>query len=242
MSSGWTRSRTPRQRCSSSSAPRPSRPSSQSTIGTPLPSLCCAAERAAQAAHTLWVEVGDATEEGFALFLLGFVARTRGDFPAARALLEHGVQVSRRAGDGAAEANCLWSLADPAYDRGEDREARVWGQAALGRATEVGWPIGVAVARRVLGAVHLPQGEYAAAEQLGASLAEARAMGARWWIAETAATLSCTAALIPARTCTGASEPRNLAVGGGYFGRQYETCCGKSREWEKAREVRLPPQ
>jgi predicted ATPase/DNA-binding CsgD family transcriptional regulator len=42
----------------------------------------------------------------------------------------------------------------------------------------------------LLGAVYLRRGDYAAAgEQLGASLAEARAISARWWIAETAAQL-----------------------------------------------------
>jgi len=30
------------------------------------------------------------------------------------------------------------------------------------------------------------------------------------------------------------AEPRNLAVDGGYFGRQYETCCGKSSRPDRA--------
>ncbi|MCA1648430.1 MAG: LuxR C-terminal-related transcriptional regulator [Chloroflexi bacterium] len=149
-----------------------------------------AVEQLGQEARALWHEVGNVGEEGFALFGLGFVARLRGDFPRARALLEEGLGLCRTGHHGAGETNCLWSLAELASGLGDDREARVWAEAALARATEVGWTIGVAVARRVLGAVHARRGEYgAAAVLLEASLTEARALGARWWIAETLAQL-----------------------------------------------------
>ena len=78
-----------------------------------------------------------------------------------------------------------------ANDLGDDQQARAWAEAGLARATEVGWLIGVTVSRRILGAVHIRQGNFAvASEVLHASLAEARAVGARWWIAETLAQLA----------------------------------------------------
>jgi predicted ATPase/DNA-binding XRE family transcriptional regulator len=90
------------------------------------------AERLGQAARALWHEVGNTGEEGFALFLLGFVARLRGDFAAARPLLEQGLGLCRAGGHGAGEANCLWSLAELASDLGDTRAARVWAEAARG--------------------------------------------------------------------------------------------------------------
>jgi predicted ATPase/DNA-binding CsgD family transcriptional regulator/DNA-binding XRE family transcriptional regulator len=147
-------------------------------------------ERLGQEARALWHGVGNTGEEGFALFLLGHVARLRGDFSTAHGLLEEGLQLCRAGGHAAGEANCLWSLAELAADQGAEGEARLWAEAAVARATEAGWTIGLAVARRVLGALHARRGEYgAAAALLEASLAEARALGARWWIAETLAQL-----------------------------------------------------
>jgi non-specific serine/threonine protein kinase len=148
-------------------------------------------QRAMGEARLLLRNLGDAAEEGFALFCLGFVARATGDFAAAVTLLEQGIDLSRAAGDGAAEANCLWSLAEVALDQGNDPEARRFAEAGLARAQEVGWPIGAVVSRRVLGSVHTREGRYAAAaDMLQTSLADARAIGGRWWVAEILAQLA----------------------------------------------------
>ena len=123
--------------------------------------------------------------------MLGFVGRACGEYSRARVLLERGLAASRALHSGPLEANCLWSLAEVTYDVGDDPQARTWAEAGLARATEAGWLIGVTVSRRILGAVHMHQGDFdTASEVLNASLALARAIGARWWIAETLAQLA----------------------------------------------------
>ena len=92
-----------------------------------------AVERTALEARDLWRRLGNRAEEGFALFLLGHAAQRLGASRAARTFLEAGLALSRATRQGAAEANCLWALAEVAFDQGDDREARAWAQAALAR-------------------------------------------------------------------------------------------------------------
>jgi predicted ATPase/transcriptional regulator with XRE-family HTH domain len=147
-------------------------------------------ERDVGEALGLWRRLGDAAEECWSLFVLGFVARRRGTYPAARGYLEAGVKRSRAASQGAAEASCLWALAEVATDLGDDAEARQLAGAALVRATDVGWTLGVIVARRILGTLSVRRRDYIVGQtSLEASLTLARQSQVPWWTAETLVSL-----------------------------------------------------
>jgi tetratricopeptide (TPR) repeat protein len=144
-----------------------------------------AVERHAQEGRALWHALGNAPQEAFCLFLLGFATTRLGKYTDARAYLEAGLEVSRAARHGGAEANCLFTLADLAIDLGDNDEARVWAEAALARGTEIGQQRQIAAARGFLGVVSTRQGDYpGAAAWLEASLATWRELGELYWIAE----------------------------------------------------------
>src|SRR5207245_10354374 len=129
---------------------------------------------------------GNSVEEAFSLVHLGRAATGLGRYPDARAYLDSGLAVSRAAGHGAAEANCLYALAELAADIGDDDAARYWATAALERATAIGQVREIALACRVLGGLRLRQGDYpGAAGWLERSLATWRELGFGRWIAAT---------------------------------------------------------
>jgi non-specific serine/threonine protein kinase len=114
------------------------------------------------------------------------MATTRlGKYAEARANLKAGLEVSRAARHGGAESNCLFTLADLAIDLGDNDEARVWAEASLARATEIGQARQIAAARGFLGVVSMRQGDFhGAAAWFEASLATWRELGEVMWIAE----------------------------------------------------------
>ena len=133
------------------------------------------AETADREALALWRELGNAAEEGWALFHLGQAARLRGDYAAARVEFEASVAVSRAAGDGAAEATGLAHLGLLAYELDQDEEARTRAEDGLARATAVGWAHSAVMARLVLGQLSQRRGDSAAARDLlEAALGESR--------------------------------------------------------------------
>src|SRR5262249_48745903 len=97
-----------------------------------------AVERHAHEGRALWHALGNASQEAFCLFLLGFATTRLGKYTDARAYLEAGLEVSRAARHGGAEANCLFTLAELASGLGDNDEARGGAEAALSRATEIG--------------------------------------------------------------------------------------------------------
>jgi predicted ATPase/DNA-binding XRE family transcriptional regulator len=155
-----------------------------------------AVEHTVGEALLLWQRLGDRSEECWSLFVLGFMARRRAGYGAARQHLERGITLSRAVRQGATESSCLRALAEVAADLGDDIEAQALAEAAVVSATEASWVLSVVVARRILGDVSVRRGDYAGGLTfLQASLADARRLGMPWWTAETLISLGRAAAM-----------------------------------------------
>jgi non-specific serine/threonine protein kinase len=144
-----------------------------------------AVERLAVESCALWQAIDDQAEHAFSLFHAGLAAIRVGKYLEARAYLDAGLAISRSANIGAAESNCLFTLADLEIDLGNNNEARRWAEAALVRAMAVGRSRQIAAARGFLGVLSMRQKDYqSAAALLAASLATWRELGELYWIVE----------------------------------------------------------
>jgi non-specific serine/threonine protein kinase len=149
-----------------------------------------AAETALRKALRLWRELGNAAEEGFALYVLGLVAGHRGDRAEGYCLFEEGVAVSRAAACRPAEANNLAGLADMAREQGQFTDALARGEDALKCSSAAGWMRGIVHSLWALGDINYQMGDYdTATNLLEASLATSREMGAQYLVASTLARL-----------------------------------------------------
>jgi non-specific serine/threonine protein kinase len=144
-----------------------------------------AVERAAVESRALWHALGNQVQEAFSLFHAGLATTRQGKYSEARSFLEAGLAVSRAANDGAAECNCLFTLADLELDLGNIDAARPWAEAALAQAMAIGRVRQTAAARGFLGVISMRQKDYdTAAALLEASLSTWRELGELYWIAE----------------------------------------------------------
>jgi non-specific serine/threonine protein kinase len=133
----------------------------------------------------LWGALGNQHHEAFSLFLLGRALTRLCKFADARVALEKGLEVSCAGRDGGAEAICLFTLAELEIALGEDDEARVWAEAALSRALDLGQVRQIACARGCLGVLSMHEADFpGAATLLEASLATWRELGESYWFAE----------------------------------------------------------
>ena len=121
-------------------------------------------------------DFGDYSAISVLVNVLGGLARSRGDFAAARALHEEGIQASRELTQqsdrtqtypprlaGWFELENIWSLGLAATEQGDCVAGLACGEEARARATEDGYPRVLAAALRVLGLARYRQGDYPAA-------------------------------------------------------------------------------
>jgi len=123
-------------------------------------------------------------ERAHALNAAGTLATYQGDYPAARALHEEGLAISRELGNRSGIAASLGNLGNVAVNQGDYPAARALHEESLAIRRKLGDRFGIAVRLNNLGNVALAQGDYAAAMALHEEgLAIRRELGDRSGIA-----------------------------------------------------------
>jgi predicted ATPase/DNA-binding CsgD family transcriptional regulator/DNA-binding XRE family transcriptional regulator len=136
-----------------------------------------AVQAPAEAALSVWRELGDRVWIAYSLYLLGLLEWWRGDREAGRLRFREGLEMARAVGDRTVEAFNLRGLALVALDDGAYTEARARAQEALALASH---PRSVVQALTILGDVSYREGDWTTAQAfLEESVARARELGER---------------------------------------------------------------
>ena len=144
----------------------------------------------------------------------GALSYYQGDYPAARALHEKGLGISRELGYRRGIAASLGNLGNVASNQGDYPAARALQEESLAIRRELGDPSGIALALNNLGYLALRQGDYPAAKALlEESLAISRELGDRSGIAVSLSNLGYLALNQGDYPAAGALLEESLAIG-----------------------------